>query len=262
MSYKFFWCGIESYSPRLDPTTVEYVEKKIKQFEIRFNKTLKWATRDCLKKRGVSVEKVVDALADLPADDVPEHKQFLVSQLNILYQASDLTELFGSLSYNVNYLSYHLVEHLIREFDLDIRSEMEAYKEDLRQFREKTPLKLFHKTQKKRHVDPPSKFDKIVAKFEWPEDRNDITLEDVEKFRQEYAYSYGLRDCAMMLSEIFPNCFIVTWLVPVSIVTKLQMNVPTNMLRKHFVSEFTVAGECVACFSAHKVCVWVWKILV
>ena len=90
--------------PRLDPMTVEYVEKKIKQFERRFNKTLKWATRDCLKKRGVSVEKVVDALADLPADDVPEHKQFLESQLNILYQARDLTELFGSLNYNMNYL--------------------------------------------------------------------------------------------------------------------------------------------------------------
>ena len=239
--------------------TVEYVEKKIKQFERRFNKQLKWATRDCLKKRGISVEKVVDALADLPADDVPEHKQFLEGQLNILYQASDLIELFGSLNYNVNYLSYHLVEHLILQFDLEIKGEMEAYKEDLRQFREKTPLKLFHQTQKKRHIDPPSKFEKVVAKFEWPENRDDITLEDVEKFRQEYAYSYGLRDCAMMLSEIFPNCFIVTWLVPESVVTKLKVNVPTHILRKYFVTEIRVAGECVDHFRACKVCTGVNK---
>ena len=240
--------------------TVEYVEKKIKQFERRFNKQLKWATRDCLKKRGISVEKVVDALADLPADDVPEHKQFLESQLNILYQASDLIELFGSLSYNVNYLSYHLVEHLILEFELELKSELEAYKEDLRQFRTKTPLKLFHQTQKKRHIEPPSKFEKVVAKFEWPENHDDITLEDVEKFRQEYAYSYGLRDCAMMLSEIFPNCFVVSWLVPVSVVTKLRMNVPTNIFREYYITKLTVAGKCL---TAREVCVSVGvKILI
>ena len=234
--------------------TVEYVEKKIKQFEKRFNKQLKWATRNSLEKRGISVKRVVDALADLPADDVPEHKQFLEGQLNILYQASDLIELFGSLNYNMNYLSYHLVEHLILEFELELKSELETYKEDLRQFREKTPLKLFHQTQKKRHIDTPSKFEKVVAKFEWPEDREDITLEDVEKFRQEYAYSYGLRDCAMMLSEIFPNCFVVSWLVPVSVVTKLKMNLPTRIFKQYFITEFTVAGECVAFF---EVCVWV-----
>ena len=215
------------------------------QFEKRFNKQLKWPTRDCLKKRGVSVERVVDALADLPADDVPEHKQFLESDLNILYRAKDLTEVFGHLHPEVNYLSYHLVEHLIREFELDIISEMEAYKEDLHQFREKTPLVLFCKAQTKRHIESKSNFKMLVAKFEWPKDHNDITLEVVEKFRQEYAYSYGLRDCAMMLSEIFPNCFIVSWLIPVSIVKKLRANAPTEILSKYFITQLTVAGECV-----------------
>lgn len=231
----------------IDPVTVDYLEKKIKQLERRFNKQLKYATRDSLRRRGVPVTSVVDALADLLADDIPEHKLFLEGQLNVLYQASDLIELFGSLNFNMNYLSYHLVEYLILKFDLKIKSEMVAYKNDLHQFRKKTPVKLFSKTQK-RNIHPPSKFERVIAKFEWPEDHDDITLEDAEKFRQDYAQIYNLHECAMILSETSPD-FCISWLMPAEVVKKLKLiNAPTkNIFRKHFITEFNIAGECVHC---------------
>ena len=234
----------------LGTITIEYVEKKIKQFERRFNKKLKWATRNSLEKRGVSVKKVVDALADLPADDVPEHKHFLESQLKSLYQTNDLTELFGSLNYNMNYLSYHLVEHLILEFDLEIKSEMEAYKENLRQFRQKTPLKLFCETQTWRKPELPDHFKEIVGEFQWPDD---VTLEVVEQFRQEYACHYKLRECAMMVAEIRPCSFIITWYIPESVVEKVKTRTPKQLLNKYSATKLEIDGQCIFRSSKRKV---------
>ena len=155
--------------------TPRYVKAKIKQFEKRFN-NLKWATRDILKKSNVPVKQIVDAIADLPADEVPEHKQLLDSFLCVLYQAADQVELFGTLNTHLNYLSYDLLDHLVGEFKLEIKDDMETCKEDLRKFREKTPLKLFCETQKRRYIKLSSEFREVVGIFKWPDN---VTLEVV-----------------------------------------------------------------------------------
>ena len=59
--------------------------------------------------------------------------------------------------------------------------------------------------------------------FDW---RNDVMLEDVEQFRQEYASHYGLHEFAMMVAQVRPGSFIVTWFVPESVVEKLKGKVP------------------------------------
>ena len=146
---------------------------------------MKWATRDTLKQYNVPVKKIVDALADLPADDIPEHKQFMDNTLNVLYQATDQVELFGTLNTHLNYLSYDLLDHVVNEFKLvEIGGDMKKYKEDLKRFRMKTPLKMFCKTQTKRFFKLSSEFREVVTNFNWP---NTVTLEVVEQFRQEYA---------------------------------------------------------------------------
>ena len=115
-----------------------------------------------------------------------------------------------------SYFSYQLLDHLIQEFDLDeVKGGIEAYKKDLQRFREKTPFSLFCQTQKKRQLRLDPEFREVVAKFDWPAE---VMLEDVEQFRQKYAYHYRLRECAMMLAEICPGSFIVTWFIPESIV--------------------------------------------
>ena len=215
------------------------MKAKITQFERRFNK-LKWATRDGLKN--VPVEKVVDALGDLPADDVPEHKHFQENYLHSLYQAPDHNQLFGRLNPHVNYLSYHLLDHLVGEFDLKIKDEMEKYKEDLEKFRGKTPLKLFCQTQTKRKMKFPQEFQEVVLKFEWPDN---VTLEVVEQFRREYACHYKLRECAMMVAEIRPCSFIITWFIPESVAEKLKANIPKEILQKYYATKLEINGCCV-----------------
>ena len=220
--------------------TVQYIQAKIGQFKKRFN-VLKKSTRECLERLRVAVKRVADALTSLPADDVDEHKQFLESHLSALYQAPDHSELFGTMNFHWNYLNPQLLDHLIREFDLEeVKGDMETYKEDLQQFRKKTPLKLFCESQKKQRINPPPDFREVVAEFDWPDD---VTLEVVEEFRQEYADHYSLCECAMMLNMVLPG--IITWFIPGSIVEKLKVKVPFSILKKYSVTKLEIAGECV-----------------
>ena len=56
---------------------------------------------------------------------------------------------------------------------------MEAYKKDLREFKEKTPLTLFCQTQMKRQLRIDTIFREMVAMFDWPAM---VTLQVVEQF--------------------------------------------------------------------------------
>ena len=213
---------------------------------------MKKACKAYLEKFNVSVKRITDALTDLPADDVDEHKQFLESHLKVLYQADDISELIGTLRFNMNYLSYHLLDYLYQEFvkDLQLKKEMDTYKKDLQQFRQKTPLALFCQAQKKRRIKLSPEFEEVVAEFDW---QDDVTLEAVEEFRREYAWDYNLRKFAMMLAQARPGSFIITWFIPRSIVEKLKAKVPRSILQQHSVTKLEIAGTCVYRLHKHEV---------
>lgn len=222
--------------------TCEYVQAKIKRFQKRFHE-LKNSARECLEKYGVTVKRVADSLTSLPADDEEEHKQFLESHVSVLFNASNHSELFGTMNFHWNYLNYHLLDHVVEEFDLEVvKGEMEIFKKDLQRFREKTPLTLFCQAQRRRHVEPPAEFRQLVVEFDWPDE---VMLEDVEKFRQEYAYHYSLRECALMLAVVHRGSFIVIWFIPESIVEKLKAKVPRLILKTFLVATLKIAGVCV-----------------
>ena len=196
-----------------------------------------------MTKKKIPVPQVVDALTDLPADEIDEHKHFLESHLSVCYQANDHAELIGQLSFHMNYLSYQLLDYLGNEFDLvEVKAKMMIYKSDLQQFRKKTPLALFYRTQKRKVFDPPQGFRKAVIHFDW---RNGITLEDVEEFREKYATHYNLRECAMMIAQIRSGSYIITWFIPESVVEKLKAKVPREILKKYCVTKLEIAGACV-----------------
>ena len=214
---------------------------KIDQFDKRFHQ-LKNSTREELEKQKIPVKQVADTLTSLSPDAGEVHAQFLKSHFDELFDAPDHPKLFGKMNFHWNYLNYRPLYNLVKKFDIEeVKDEMETYKSDLKKFRETTPLTVFCKTQGKKK-SPKKKFRRIVAKFEWP---NKITLEVVEEFRQAYAHHYTLWDCAMMLEEIRPGSFIVTWLVPESVIGMLHLDIPTKLLQKFFVTELIVAGVTV-----------------
>ena len=199
--------------------------------------------RDGLTKKKIPVPQVVDALTDLPADEIDEHKHFLESHLSVCYQANEHAELIGQLSFHMNYLSYQLLDYLGNKFNLvEVKGKMMIYKSDLQQFRKKTPLALFCRTQKRKRIKPTAEFREMVAEFEWLEN---VTLEDVEQFRQEYSTHYNLRECAMMIAQIRSGSYIITWFIPESVVDKLKARVPSGILKKYCITKLEIAGACV-----------------
>jgi hypothetical protein len=168
---------------------------------------------------------------------------FSDDQMDVLEKADNQSMLIGQLDYNMDYLSYHLLDSIVDTFGLkEVKAQMANYKSEIIQFRMKTPLALFCRTQKRKRIRLSPGFEEVVAKFDYT---TDMTLEDVEQFRLAYASHYKLQEFAMMISAVRPGSFIVTWHVPSCIVEKLKTNVPKGILKKWFVATLTVAGTCV-----------------
>ena len=209
------------------------------KFDVLKNNVIK-----CLEKKPIAVSKVADALTSLSPDHDDNHdRKFLESHTPALFRAANTAEQFGTINFHWSYLDPSLLDHLIRDFNLEeVKGEMETYKSDLGQFRKKTPLTLFCRAQRKKRARLSPDFQEVVAEFDWP---NDVTLEVVEQFRQEYADHYGLREFAMMVAQVRPGSFIVTWFVPESVVEKLKGKLPRDILKKYSVTKLEIAGTCV-----------------
>ena len=234
--------GTESLSV-VPATSSEEVKKMINELYKRFNE-LKDYIKESLEKHKVLVTKVADVLTSVSPDGDDSHKMFK-KDLEKLYAAADHSVLFGHLNYHWSYLDPSLLTRLVRDLELkDVKEKMEVYNFDLQRFRKQTPLSLFCRTQKRKNIRVSEKFRKMVAEFDWPKD---VTLEVVEQFRQEYASHYKLHEFAMMVADVRPGSFIITWLIPESMAEKLKGKVPVQILRKYLVTTLTVAGVCVYC---------------
>ena len=181
----------------------------------------------------------------LSPDDDECHKMFLESRIKVFATAVNNSEVFFTMDFHWNYLDPSLLNHLVTELELvEVKPDMTTYQSELQQFRMKTPLNLFHQTQKKKKIKLSPEFKEMVAEFKLP---NDVSLEVLEQFRQEYASHYKVHEFAMMVADVRSGCFIITWFIPESVTEKLKGNVPVQILRKYLVTTLTVATVCVYC---------------
>ena len=223
-------------------TSSEEVNKMINELSKGF-RILKNNIRECLEKYRIHTNEVADVLTSLSPDEDQQHKMFAESHVKDLFGAANISEQFGTMNSHWNYLNPPLLDHLVQQFDLqEVRDQMEAYKSDLQQFRKNTSLNLFCQTQRGRRRRCQEEFEKMVVKFDWPEN---VTLEVVEQFQQEYASEYSLHECAMMIAQIRSGSCIITWFIPESVVEKLKAKVPREILCKYCVTKLEIAGACV-----------------
>ena len=223
-------------------TSTDEVKAMIAELEQGF-KNLRTTVRECLERQRVIVSQVAEALTSLSPNDDERHKIFTESHVTVLYRAANISEQFGTMNFHWNYLDPSLLEHLVKEFHLEqVKNQMKAYKSALQQFRKKTPLKIFCQTQRRKRRRPQEDFEKMIVEFDWPEN---VTLEDVEQFRQEYASEYSLHECAMMITQIRSGSYINTWFIPESVIEKLKAKVPREILKKYCVIKLEIAGACV-----------------
>ena len=234
--------GTESLSV-VPVTSSDEVKKMIYVLYQRFNE-LKDYIKECLQRHNVLVTKVVDVLTSVSPDGDDSHKMF-EKDLEKLYAAADHSVLFGRLNFHWSYLDPSLLTRLVRELELkDVKEKMEEYNFDLQRFRKQTPLSVFCRTQRRKRIKLSEEFREMVAEFDWPKD---VTLEVVEQFRQEYASHYQLHEFVMMVADVRPGSFIITWFIPESIAEKLKGEVPVQILRKYLVTTLTVAEVRVYC---------------
>ena len=168
--------------------------------------------------------------------------------MSALEEAHNQSALIGQLHFNMDYLSYHLLDHLVGEFHLEgVRVQMEAYKSDLERFRKKTPLDLFCDTRKGRRGKSLADFQKIVAEFQLPTGASNTKLEMMDRFQQEYITHYNLKECSMVLSGIehCQSTIKCTWLIPHSVTDKLKKKLPRVVFKSYHLDRLAVAGACV-----------------
>ena len=238
--------------PIIPARSCDEVKEMIEKLDKKFS-NLKNSIRECLEKHKIFVKKVVDVLTSLSPDDDEHHKMFLESHVTALVTAADHSELFVKMNFHWNYLDPSLLDHLVRKLELNtMKAQTEAYKSDLQQFRKKTPLTLFCQAHRRRRIELSPGFQEVVAEFSWP-NNNDITLEDVEQFRQEYASHYKFYEFAMMLAKVRPGSFIITWFIPSSLTDKLMQNLPRDILPKYFITKVIISGVCVHSTNREKV---------
>ena len=223
-------------------TSVDTVKKMILELNTRFN-YLKRSIGVCIEKQNIPVNRVADVLTSLSPDDDGYKRVFLESHIRFFVAATSVFDLFVTMNFHWNYLDPSLLAHLVRELGLcEVDLLMKLYSSDLQYFRRVTTLTLFCQAQKEKRAKLALDFQEVIAEFDWPEN---VTLEDVEQFRQEYASHHNLQQCAMMIAQVLPGSFIVTWFIPQSIVEKLKENVPRVLLKQYSVTKLEIGGTCV-----------------
>lgn len=245
---------------------MQELEVEIDVFHGRFN-SMKELTIEGLERCQISVVTVVFILTNVRtvSDNM---KVFLRDHHKALRQCEDHLELFGSLNFYWNYLSYDLLDYLIKEmakkhkFFQTVAGEMGVYKKDLEQFRKRTALVVFCKTESPILDDPPAGFRKMVVRFNWPDK---ATLNDVENFRKKCARCYDLPTCAMMLANIRSGSFVVCWFIPSQIVEVFRKKRALGVLVEFRVTElmFGVTNDaCIYQSSNTSVSEIKWSIIV
>ena len=221
------------------------MKDEINGLQKRF-KSLKESVILCLERCRIAVKTVAYKLTEIRAVD--QHKVFLEEKYESLRQCEDHWALFGTLNLYWNYLSPDLLDQLLEELIQvecsfkPIGEEMKKYKTDLQKFRQRTTLKHFCQSDTSTECNPPSGFQVMVVKHNWPDT---ATLEDVEKFRRCYAQEYNLRSCAMMLHRIGSGCFAVTWFVSVTVIDILREKGAVEVYKEFKVSKLELNRVCV-----------------
>ena len=226
-------------SPVVPVVSSSEVEGMIDELEKKFD-DLTVITEECIEKRKIRVKKVVHVLTMLAPDADDRHKFFLEEKCGDLVASVSNSEVFLRMNLHWSYLDPSLLDHFVRKLNLDeVKNPMNAYKSDLKRFRMKTTLFLFCCAHKKKSIEPVPGFQEVVAKFNWTDK---VTMEAVERFRQEYVSKYNLYECAMLITQVHSGSFIVYFLIPDSIVQLLRENLPVAVFKKYSVTELVIAG--------------------
>ena len=170
------------------------------------------STKDVLKQSSETVDQFRDTfLLNLDVFDKERHAPFFASCANRLCEASTFDALFMIFDLYWDYLNYHLLECLVRDYgDVDMKHCMREYVEDVSSFMKTTTLQVFWKIEPCLKFHPPPGFTKTVVRYK-QEISVTSTLKDVEDIRLKISENTQIRKFAILLSMITEGSILITW---------------------------------------------------
>ena len=222
------------------------MEHRIKLLTKWFER-LRENTLQQLKENGVTVSDLRNKVSSLNALAIDKSiKTFMIDTIK-LFSDSDTHELvFLYLNTYWSYLSYHLLEKLIRDYEMDdLEKKMKEFKAEVMEFMEQTPVKVYAAAQISQDVEPPDGFVKFVSHHKYPKDS---LLKCVENIRRKFGTHYKFEEYALMLSTALPQSIEIVWFIPESVVQHvIQVTFTTEraIFRKLVLMKLECNGETI-----------------
>jgi len=176
------------------------LEEEIKQFEEKFEDLVDCVLR-AFERGGVSLQRVLECLRQLPVSRKHQGGEFLQSHTALLCQASSIDELFFILSLYWDFLNPNLLTHLANKIgDKQAMRSVEEYLKDLRKFRMRTKIVDLIDKWSRSCLRDTLKLVIVIGDI-WRE----RSVEQLEELRTEFLRMCYLEDYAMLLKGIKPN---------------------------------------------------------
>ena len=185
----------------------------------------------------------------------PEQETSLRKKLRFIYDAESIDEIFGIFNlYRLwNYLNFGLLQHLVEVYgDDELQQRILKYTTSVELFRKQTTLKVFWKASPATGMCPeiPTKFRESLKRitFKHGNLHADANLEDIQKYRQDFAKQYSFPELTIILADIEKGCVATIWLVPSSLATKLadeSKRGNVSFLKRHSILELKIQDSTV-----------------
>ena len=174
-----------------------------------------------LAKAKYTVNSFRILLCSLPPKYKDEHISFVGENIPQFSKAKTVEEIFLYLAQYWSFLSPGLLEYILDEVeDEEHKQKLKSLNDDVAEFRKTTSLKVYWKVE---DVDPASKpipnadLWQLVTDHKPEYLSGSSTLEDVERFRKQFATSFTIDKVALCISKIAPGSVQVSWSVPPSV---------------------------------------------
>ena len=198
-------------------------------------------------EKKVSFELFTARLANLSIEHMEVHKEFFDNIYSEITKDSTVFKVWMRLSTYWNFLNYPLLEKVVIKFgDKDLKTDMEDYKKELKEFRCRTRLCDFAKYSITINENlSEQNLKKLTIKLH--QDWETCTLEDLEKLTGKITQKFFLPSFTMSLSEMEQACIIVTWAVPAMIAVSLKENIENSDMgefcKEHWIMAIFIDGQ-------------------
>ena len=207
------------------------VLEKCKIFRKRFYE-LEDKAIELAKAKGWTPDTFSSLLSRLPLKYRDDHVMFLKEEIPRFLKATTIKEIFSYLDLYWSFLSTDLLEYIIDQLgDVESKRQLKQLNAEVAEFRKMTPLNVYWKVEE---IDPASRpvpnaeLWQLVTDHKPNSLSGSSTLDEVEKFRKQFANAFTIDKVALCISKISPGSLRIVWIIPPSVAPLLDTDIKTH----------------------------------